>query len=397
MTDSKNQWLQVTIAHLYQHAPGFRRRMDAAGLVSADIQTTADLRKLPVLHKDDLINLQQADPPFAGMLSVPTGELRRIYQSPGPINDPEPAVDDYWRWEEALRAAGFQAGDVVLVALSYHMTPAANMAEEALRKIGAAVIPGGIGNQAQQIGLMQSVGANGYFGLPSYLKALFDKAAASDSPLAVEHAFVFAEPLPPSLRSELEAHGTTVFQGYGTAECGNLGYELADYEGWRIPDSAIIEICDINSGQPLPAGDVGEVVVSVLDDHYALIRFGVGDLSAIIPESLTDGGGPRLTGWLGRVGAATKVRGMFLHPSRLRNLLADMPEVVAYQAVITREDHRDKLTLALVISAESDQTALATQLQTDAREQLKIRVDALDFVGSLPTDAPLIRDERVWE
>ena len=371
--------------------------MDRAGLVSADIQAPTDLCKLPILRKDDLIELQKSDPPFAGMLTIATGQLRRIYQSPGPINEPEPNVNDYWRWEEALRAAGFQAGDVVIVALNYHLTPAANMAEEALRKIGAAVIPGGIGNQEQQIELMQSVGANGYFGLPSYLKTLFDKAEAAGNPLAVERAFVFAEPLPPSLRQELEGHGTSVFQGYGTAECGNLGYEVNGYDGWRIPDSAIIEICDINNGQPLPAGETGEVVVTLLDEHYALVRFGVGDLSAIIPESLTDGGGARLRGWLGRVGAATKVRGMFLHPTQLANFLKAMPEGVTYQAVITRDNHRDALTLAVVVSADCDQATLAERLKAKARDALKFRLDKVEFVASLPSDAVPIHDARSWE
>lgn len=397
MDDSIDQRLQNTIHHLYKNAPGFRKRMDSAGLASGDIQTQADLSKLPVLRKDDLTELQKANPPFAGMLTIPPGQLRRIYQSPGPINEPEPNIDDYWRWEEALRAAGFQAGDIVLVALNYHLTPAANMAEEALRKIGAAVIPGGVGNQEQQIELMQSVGANGYFGLPSYLKALFDKAKAVGKPLAIKRSFVFAEPLPPSLRQELEGYGTTVFQGYGTAECGNLGYEVDGYEGWRIPKTSIIEICDINNGLPLKVGETGEVVVTLLDKHYALVRFGVGDLSAIIPESLTDGGDVRLQGWLGRVGSATKVRGMFLHPTQLANFLKSMPEVTAYQAVVTRHNHRDTLTLAIVPQDDCDTEALASDLKTKARTTLKFNLDKVEILTSLPSDAAPIQDNRSWE
>lgn len=389
--------IYTTISHLFQHAPGFKQRMENAKLQPADIQTEADLSKLPVLRKDDLLALQQENPPFAGMLSIPVGQLRRIYQSPGPINDPEPNVDDYWRWEEALRASQIEAGDVALVALNYHMTPAANMAEEAMRKIGVAVIPGGIGNQEQQIQIMLSVGANVYFGLPSYLKTLLDKAKEANTPLKLERAFVFAEPLPPTLRQELESHGLSVFQGYGTAECGNLGYEIEGYEGWRIPDSAIIQICDINTGQPLPAGEIGEVVATIPDEYYALIRFGTGDLSAVIPESLTDDGGPRLKGWLGRIGAATKVRGMFLHPTQLKNTLAQIPDIFAYQAVISRENHKDILRFDVVTNPKVDQNEVASILIAKVKENLKFSVNGINFVPQIADEDVAIRDERTWE
>jgi phenylacetate-CoA ligase len=388
--------LSETIQTLFDNAPGFRRRLEAVGLTPADLQTVEDLARLPVLRKDDLIALQQQEPPFGGMLAVPIGQLRRVFQSPGPINEPGFHEPDAGRWSGAFAAAGFRAGDVVLNAFGYHLTPAGVSMDDSLGSFGCVVIPGGIGNLEQQIQAMAEFGAVGYVGLPSYLKALLDKAEAMGVRLSLCKAFVLAEPLPPSLRQELKERGVAVYQAYATAECGNLGYDVDGYEGWRIPDNTILQICDINSGQPLPPGEVGEVVVTLLNPAYALVRFGVGDLSAIIPESATDGGGLRLKGWLGRVGAATKVRGMFLHPTQLAVMMARFPEVAAYQAVVTRADHRDELALHVVAKEGAETAVLADRLQQTARDAIKFRL-AVEIVPSLPPDAPPIRDERTWE
>jgi phenylacetate-CoA ligase len=396
-----NQTLHDIITHLYANAPAFKARVDAAGLTTDDLKTAVSLSALPVFRKDDLIELQKQNPPFGGLLAMPIGDLRRVFQSPGPINEPEPYIEDAGNWGPGLRAAGYQAGDVVLNAFSYHLTPAGASLEDGLSSIGCTVIPGGIGNFEQQIQAMAAFGAVGYVGLPSYLKVLLDKAAVLGIELQLSKAFVLAEPLPLSLREELSAHGIAVHQSYGTAECGNLGYDVDGYDGWRIPDNIILQICDINTGQPLPHGEVGEVVVSLLKPHYALIRFGVGDLSAIIPESATDGGGLRLNGWFGRVGAATKVRGMFLHPTQLANMMARFDEVSAYQAVITREDHKDSLALHVVVAEPTSGTEVVNQevvnqLQLTARDAIKFRLN-VEIVDSLPPDCPPIRDERTWE
>ncbi len=389
--------LNTTISHLYANAPAFRRRMDAAGLTPDDLQTEADLAKLPVLRKDDVIELQKRDPPFGGLLAVPMSELRRVFQSPGPINEPDPRADDVGRWLPALNAAGFQPGEVVINAFGYHMTPAGASLEDSLSHLGCVVIPGGIGNQEQQIQAMSSFSVTGYAGLPSYLKALLDKAEALGIELHLRRAFVLAEPLPPSLREELNNHGIAVYQGYGTAECGNLGFECEKIEGWHIPENTIVQICDINSGEPLPHCQTGEVVVTLYNTHYALVRFGVGDLSSIIEAPCTCGlPGLRLNGWQGRVGAATKVRGMFLHPTQLAAMMARFPEAAAYQAVITREAHRDELALHVVPQAGADTVSLAKRLQETARQALKFRL-AVEMVASLPPDSPPIRDERTWD
>ncbi len=397
MNNSKPSHLPQVITKLYENAPGFKKRLDDAGLSPHDLQTVTDLAKLPVLRKDDLLALQQQDPPFGGLLAVPVGQLRRVFQSPGPINEPEPDVPDAGNWAPGLKAAGFQAGEIAINAFGYHLTPAGASLEDGLRNVGCVVIPGGIGNQEQQIQVMAAFGATGYVGLPSYLKALLDKADESGVSLQINKAFVLAEPLPPSLREELNERGVAVYQAYGTAECGNLGYECAAINGWHIPANAIVQICDINTGQPLPHGETGEVVVTLLHGHYAIVRFGVGDLSSIIAEPCTCGRTSlRLNGWQGRVGAATKVRGMFLHPKQLADMMARFPEVTAFQAVVTREEHKDFLALHVVLAEGEESVGLAEKIKQTARDSIKFRLD-VQVVNTLPAGAPLIRDERSWD
>lgn len=383
------------ITHLSQNAPGFAARLEAAGLTPEDIHTPEDLNRLPVIRKDDLATIQAENPPFGGFLSVSPGSLKRIFQSPGPIYEPEPDTPDYWRWENALRAAGFTAGDVVLNAFGYHLTPAGAMFEEGLRAVGCAVIPGGVGNQEQQIQAMAALGVTGYVGLPSYLNALLEKAAALGVNLQVRKAFVTAEPLPPSLREALHAKGVhTVRQGYGTAECGNLGYECEAENGWHVPEGIILQVCDITSGQPLPPGVSGEIVVTLFHREYALVRFGTGDLSSLDDSPCTCGRTtPRLMGWQGRVGDAVKVRGMFLHPRQLQALMANFPEISRWQAVVTRQEHVDHLCIEIVTAERGD---IETRLQQAARAAIKFRID-VRRVEALPQGAPPIRDERTWE
>lgn len=400
MSENVNQRLQETIAQLYENAPGFRRRMDNAGVEPGQIQTAADLGRLPILRKDDLIVQQRQFPPFGDMLAVPVSELRRVFQSPGPLNEPDPRGGaDYGRWAPALQAAGFEPGEVVLNAFGYHLTPAGASLEEALSTVGCVVIPGGIGNQEQQIQAMVSFGATGYVGLPSYLKALIDKAQELGQTLALRKAFVLAEPLPPSLRQALNDHGIAVYQAYGTAECGNLGYECQEISGWHVPEGVIVQICDINSGHPLPPGETGEVVATLLNTPYAIIRFGVGDLSSFNDEPCPCGRSSwRLNGWQGRIGEAVKVRGMFLHPRQLAGVIARFPEVTAYQAVITRQAHKDELTLQVALQEGTNAAEVADRLKAVSREAIKFRLD-VDVVAAqaIPSDSPPIRDERTWD
>ena len=387
------------ISHLAQNAPGFAARLEAAGLAPGDIVDASGLNALPIIRKDDLVQLQAQDPPFGGFLACKPGALNRIFQSPGPIYDPESQTPDYWRWASALRLNGFQPGDVVLNAFSYHLTPAGAMFEEGLRAVGCTVIPGGVGNQEQQVTAMQTLGASGYVGLPSYLKALLDKAEAMGLELKLKKAFVTAEPLPPSLRQYLNERGVTVRQGYGTAECGNLGFECEQEAGWHLPEDALIQVCDLSNGQPLPPGETGEIVVTLFTPDYALVRFGTGDLSCLNTEPCACGlPGPRLMGWQGRVGDAVKVRGMFLHPLQLKQLFDRFPEISRWQAAVDRREHKDYLTLRILPAPGTDGEELSNRLIQAAREAIKFHV-AVETVSNddLPSGLPPIEDMRTWE
>ena len=391
--------LQSLITHLADSAPGFARRLDQAGIDPQRVHSIDDLNSLPVIRKDDLADLQAKDPPFGGFLACQPGELKRIFQSPGPIYDPESRVADYWRWAPALHAAGFGPGDVVLNAFGYHLTPAGAMFEEGLWAVGCAVIPGGVGNQEQQVRAMQALGATGFTGLPSYLKALLDKAEELGLALKLSKAFVTAEPLPPSLRGYINERGVTIRQGYGTAECGNLGYECEQEQGWHLPEDAIIQVCDLTTGHPLPDGETGEIVVTLFTPDYALVRFGTGDLSSLNREPCACGRtSPRLMGWQGRVGDAVKVRGMFLHPRQLSQLMARFPEAIRWQAVVTREEHKDYLTINTVLADDVDAEDFKARLKTAAQQAIKFhpQVEAVAS-QSLPAGAPAIQDTRTWD
>jgi phenylacetate-CoA ligase len=391
--------LNNLITHLYENAPGFASRMQAAQLSPEDVNTDKDLNALPVIRKDDLVAIQASDPPFGGYLACQPGELKRVFQSPGPIYEPESRTPDYWRWQEALSAAGFHPGDRVLNAFSYHLTPAGAMFEEGLWAVGCAVIPAGVGNQEQQVQVLQTLQVNGYVGLPSYLKALLDKAEGLGLELSLDKAFVTAEPLPDSLRAELNARGITVRQGYGTAECGNMGYECEQEKGWHIPQSLILQVCEIDTGEPLPDGETGEIVATLYNPDYALVRFGTGDLSSVNPEPCPCGRKtPRLEGWQGRVGSAVKVRGIFLHPHQLAGVLGRFPEVQDYQAVITRTAHRDNLQIKIVVAPKVEQAPLIERVQNAAQQALKLRLEVAPISEQdLSPEAPKVLDQRSWD
>jgi phenylacetate-CoA ligase len=389
------------VAYGYEHSPAFRARMDAAGLTPADISAAADLAGLPVLRKEEIVAIQAGGPSLGGMLTVPTSQLRRIFQSPGPIFDPEPDEPDSWRWGPAFRAAGFGPGDVVLNCFGYHLTPAGMMFEEGARAAGCAVIPGGIGAQAQQIEAMAALGVTAYSGLPSYLKGLLDKAKElghDPSGWPLSKAFVAAEPLPPSLRALFEEqYGILVYDGYGTAETGNLGYNGPERLGWHLPDDALVQVCDLNTGHALPPGQTGEVVVTLFREDYILVRLGVGDLSAVMadgpPASLPT---PRLVGWLGRSGDSVKVRGLFVHPRHADEALRGVPGLAAYQIVVTRHEHRDDLICRFVPAPDVDPVELGAQIASALQEALKLRCH-IEQVADIPADAKRFLDERTWE
>lgn len=373
--------------------PAFAARLASAGVDVAGDVTTATLDRIPVLGKDQLLDLQSAAPPFGGLLSA-SASLRRIFQSPGPLYEPELDEPDPWGWAPALRAAGFERGDVVLITFGYHLSPAGVMFEEAAHVLGCAVVPAGVGNMDLQVRACLDSGATAYIGLPSYLKALLEKAEGQGERLRLRKAFVTAEPLPPSLRSWLTERVPTVRQGYGTAEGGNLGYECEQMAGLHVPQDRYVQVCDLQEGRSCGPGQEGQVVVSLVHAQYPLVRLGTGDLSAFLADDCPCGRPtPRLAGWLGRVGEAVKVRGMFLHPRQARKVMDGVPGVAAFRFVVDRAEHKDSLRCEVV---RGDGGLDVAALRSRLREGLRFDVEVV-AVDGLDEGSPVIVDTRTWE
>lgn len=388
--------LAAVLPSVAARSPELGERARAAGVDARELTSAAAVSRLPILTKDELLELQAERPPFGGLL-VEGARPRRIFQSPGPLYEPEPDVADPWRWAPALRAAGFGPGQTVLNAFGYHLSPAGAMFEEAALAVGCSVVPGGVGSLDLQVGACVDLGVTGFIGLPSYLKAVLEKAeerlGAVDGAFPLERAFVAAEPLPPSLREWLKQRIASVRQGYGTAETGNLGFECELESGWHVPDDALVQVCG-DDGRPLDAGEEGQVVVTLLREDYPLVRFGTGDLSSWVDGPCPCGRAtPRLAGWLGRTGEAVKVRGMFLHPRQVRQAMADLGGVTGYRFVVERADERDMLRCELSLSPRADREEAVAAARERIHSALRFRAE-VEVVGGLPSDGPVIVDER---
>jgi len=386
------------IAHAKRHSPYFARLL--ADVDPNKVTDRAALAKLPVTRKSDFTELQRADPPFAGMLAQPVGELARVFVSPGPVFDPEGRRTDFWRLGRALHAAGFRAGDLVHNTFSYHFTPAGLMVDAGARALGCAVFPAGIGQTELQVAAIVDLKPQGYVGTPSFLKILLEKAGETVSDFtSLRKALVSGEALPASLRSLFADRGIGVLQCYTTAELGVVAYESEAREGLVVNEGLILEIVRPGSDDPLPDGQVGEVVVTNLrSPEYPLIRFGTGDLSAILPGASPCGRtNARIRGWLGRADQSAKVRGMFVHPALVSQVVRRHPEIGRDRLVVRREKDMDEMTLRCETAAGAD-AGLARAIVESIREVCKLRGE-VDLVppGSLPNDGKVIEDTRKVE
>jgi len=387
-----DQAVAAMIDRVAETVPAFTDRLAAAGVVAADLDSVASLDDLPLMDKGDLLAAQHADPPFGGWLARDARPVR-VFQSPGPLYEPQDR-DDTWRWQPALEAAGVGPDDVVMVAFSFHLSPAGAMFDEAARTLGATVLPAGIGNTAAQVTAMHDLGVTAYIGLPSYLKAILEAADDDGVQLRVERALVTAEPLPPSLRERLEASVPVVRQTYGTAETGHLGTECDQRDGFHVPDDAIVQVCDLTTGAALADDRRGQVVVSLLRTDYPLVRFGVGDLSAWNPTPCPCGNpAPRLRGWLGRIDDAVKVRGLFLHPAQVAQVVEGVPGIQAHRVVIDRHDHRDVATLEVVVADGAHGEEVAATVEAALRDTVRLRFDVVEVETA---DEPAFTDRRDW-
>ncbi len=374
-------------------APGFARIL--ADVSPGDVTGPAALARLPVTRKSDLIDLQKKDPPFGGLTTVAPGALARIFASPGPIHDPEGKRPDYWRTARALYAAGFRKGDVVYNCFAYHLTPAGSMLETGAHAIGCAVIPGGVGQTELQARAIAELRPQAYTGTPSFLKIILEKArelGLDCSSLA--KALVSGEALPPHLRAEIQDFGVDVLQCYASADLGLIAYESAAKEGMIVDEGLIVEIVCPGTGDPVSEGEVGEVVVTTFCREYPLIRFATGDLSAMLagvsPCGRTN---VRLKGWMGRADQTTKVKGMFVHPSQVAEVLKRHPEIRKGRLVVEQEEGKDVMTLHCEVEGGDDALAAAIAATIQAVCKLKGEV-TFAGPGSLANDGKVIEDAR---
>jgi phenylacetate-CoA ligase len=387
-----------------QAVPAMAERL--AGVDAQAVCTRAALAALPVTRKHELLEMQKArhgGSVFGGFSALGwNGQralrtARRVYQSPGPIYEPEGVAPDYWRTARAMHAAGFAAGDLVHNSFSYHLTPGAWIMESGALALGCTVFPGGVGNTELQLQAMVDLQPDAYAGTPSFLRILLEKAAETGTALpSLQKALVSGEAFPPSLRDWLAERGITAYQAYATAEAGVIAYETPAREGLVVDEGVLLEIVRPGTGDPVPEAEVGEVVVTVLNADYPLVRFGTGDLSAVLPGPCPTGrSNMRIKGWMGRADQTAKVRGMFVHPSQVAEVLRRHPEAARARLVVAGEMAND--TMLLRVEAAGTAPGLAEALAATVRDVTKLRADIeLVAPGSLPNDGKVIEDARTY-
>ena len=387
--------LAAALAIAETRAPALRRQL--RGIDPQAVATRADLAKIPVLRKSDLKAMQEDAPPFGGLATTRTALLKRLLVSPGPIFEPEGFARDYWGAARALHAAGIRRGDIVLNCFSYHLTPGGHIMESGAHALGCPVIPGGPGNTEQQLDAIRHLRPKAYCGTPDFLKILLERAQATGcDATSIKNALVSGAALPASLRAELQARGVAVAQAYASADLGVIAYESLDaaglHPGLIVNEGIVLEIVRPGTGDPVAAGDVGEVVVTRLAGDYPLLRFATGDLSAILPGVSPCGRtNMRIRGWLGRADQSAKVKGMFVHAAQVAEVGRRHPELGRMRLVVTRHAEQDAMALHCESALAGDATAVAATLQEITKLRGEVRFAR---PGSLPDDGRIIADER---
>ena len=389
------------IAHAQAHSAAMGEIL--AGFDAAAITSRAALAQLPVTRKSELLARQQASraagrDAFGGFSAIRYGAaMPRLYASPGPIYEPEGTGRDYWRAARAMFAAGFRAGDLAHNAFSYHMTPGAFIMESGAHAVGCTVFPAGTGQTEQQLQAIAELKPQAYLGTPSFLRILVEKAQAGGVDIrSLTKGLVGGEAFPPSLRDWFTERGMAIYQSYATADVGLIAYETAAREGLVLDENVIVEIVRPGTGDPVGEGEVGEIVVTVLGPDYPLIRFGTGDLSAVLPGACPTGRtNTRIKGWLGRADQTTKIRGMFVHPGQVAEIVKRFPEVSRARLVVSGEMANDQMKL-LVESAAAQ--GLSERVAEVVRDVTKLRGDVeVVAPGSLPNDGKVIEDARSYK
>ncbi len=398
-----NQNLVKMIRFGYRRASRVKKIFDERSIDPLKIKSVKDLEKLPVISREQLVKLEKEEPPYGGF-SAPDVMTDRIFTSPGPVYEPHLTEEDPI-WGRGYYAAGFRKGDVVLNAFSYHMVAAGLTFHSGLRRVGATVIPSGASSTENQVQLIRDLGATGYTGTPSFLMAIIKKAEemgySFKNDFKVRRASFVAEPLQPSLREKFEKeYGIDTYQMYGATEVGDIAYECRAKAGWHICEEVIVEIVDPATGKQVNPGELGEVVVTRLNHLFFLFRFGTGDLSRVVEERCPCGRASlRLAGISGRVGEATKVRGMFIAPSQLKAVSSRFNEL-RIQALVDREGFKDILTVRVEAEKEgSERTRLEREFESVFKEICAVKIDKLEFIekGTLSEKDSLIVDRRTWK
>jgi phenylacetate-coenzyme A ligase PaaK-like adenylate-forming protein len=384
--------LPGVIAHAMR-APGWAKQL--AGVDPRAVVSRAALAKLPVLRKADLAHLQKEYPPFGGFNVTSPAQARRLLLSPGPIFEPEGHGSDWWGAARALFAAGFRSGDIVHNSFAYHLTPGGFILESGAHALQCAVIPGGVGNTEQQLEAIAHYKPSGYVGTPDFLKILLDTAEKTGKDASsFKRGLVSGAALPASLREELMRRGVAVLQCYATAELGVIAYESDAREGMIVNEHVLLEIVRPGTGDPVPDGEVGELVVTSFNPDYAMIRLATGDLSAILAGASPCGRtSRRIKGWMGRADQTAKVKGMFVHPKQVAEIGARHPELRRLRLVVGRAGEQDTMTLLAECAAAGEglASAVAATLQSVTKLKGEVRLVA---PGSLPNDGKVIADER---
>ena len=393
------------VAHAQKKSAAFAEILQ--GIDAATVTSRAALARLPVTRKTDLFERQKASrskpagaEPFGGFATQLRGpNMPRIFASPGPVYEPDGAARDYWRAARGLYAAGFRSGELVHNAFSYHMTPGAFIMESGAHAIGCTVFPAGTGQTEQQLEAIAQLRPNAYLGTPSFLRILVEKALEAGSDISsLKKGLVGGEAFVPSLRDWFTERGLNVYQSYATADIGLIAYETTARQGLVLDESVILEIVRPGTGDPVAEGEVGEMVVTTFNPDYPLVRFGTGDLSAILPGNCPTGRtNTRIQGWMGRADQTTKIRGMFVHPKQVDEIVKRFPEVAKGRLVVSGEMANDLMTLK-VETACSGPDALAQKIADAIRDVTKLRGDVeLVPVGSLPNDGKVIEDARSYK
>ncbi len=388
--------LPAQIAHARAAAPAFGRLL--ADVDPDSVTSREALATLPVTRKSELLEMQKAARPFGGFSAVGWGAAcRRVFASPGPLYEPEGARPDYYRLARALFAAGFRAGDLVHNTFSYHFTPAGSMMETAAHALGCTVFPAGVGQTEQQLAAIADLQPNAYVGTPSFLRILLDKADELGVSVSFTKAFVSGEAFPPSVREAFAARGIQAYQAYATADIGLIAYETPAREGMVVDEDILLEIVRPGTGDPVAPGEVGEVVVTTFNPDYPLIRFGTGDLSAVLPGTSPCGRtNVRIKGWMGRADQTTKVKGMFVHPGQIAQVVRRHPEITRARLVVDNPELNDRMTLMCEVAGGGSE-ALATAVAASIRELTKLRGEVAFLpTGALANDGKVIDDVRTY-